>query len=101
LSEKKELWELKQTAKWSHNLREKKMAIKELSFHGEYAIQYLDEVMSVTTYDEIKAACIEAIKEIREKKNMTKNHQQSPPPQQETAVAEFDPTVTKLADLPP
>lgn len=47
---KKEIWELEQTAKWSHSLREKKIAIKELSFHGELAIPYLDEVMSVTTY---------------------------------------------------
>ena len=77
------------------------MAIKELSFHGEDAIQHLDEVLNVTTYDEIKAACIEAIKAIKEKKNTIKNHQQSPSPQQGTAVAEFDPTVTKLADLPP
>jgi len=93
LSEKKELWELKQTAKWSDNLREKKMAVKELSFHGEQAIPYLDEVMNVTTYDEIKAACIEAIKAIKEK-NQTRNQ-----PQQETAI-EFGST-TKLADLPP
>jgi hypothetical protein len=32
---------------------------------------------------------------------MTKNYQQSPSPQHETAATEFDPTVTKLADLPP
>lgn len=89
MSEKKEIWELEQTAKWSHSLREKKIAIKELSFHGELAIPYLDEVMSVTTYDEIKAACIEAIKAIKEKSQ----------PQQETD-AESSPT-TRLADLPP
>lgn len=32
---------------------------------------------------------------------MTKNYQQSPSPQQETARTEFDRIVTKLADLPP
>jgi hypothetical protein len=93
LSEKKEIWELEQTAKWSHSLREKKMAIKEMSLHGELAIPYLDEVMNVTTYDEIKAACIEAIKAIKEK-NQTSNQ-----PEQDTAI-ESGPT-TKLADLPP
>lgn len=93
MSEKKEIWELEQTAKWSHSLREKKMAIKEMSFHGELAIPYLDEVMNVTTYDEIKTACIEAIKAIK------KNNQTGNQPQQETAI-ESEPT-TKLADLPP
>ena len=102
MAEKENLWELTQAAKWSDSLQEKKMAIKELSFHGEHAIQYLDEVKNVTTYDEIKVACLEAIKAIKEKKKTTNNYQQSPPlPQQETAGTEFDPTVTKLADLPP
>jgi hypothetical protein len=68
LAEKENLWELTQAAKWSDSLQEKKMAIKELSFHGEHAIQYLDEVKNVTTYDEIKVACLEAIKAIKEKK---------------------------------
>jgi hypothetical protein len=92
LSEKKEIWELEQTAKWSHSLREKKMAIKELSFHGEQAIPYLDEVMNVTTYDEIKTACIEAIKAIKEKN-------QTGIQQQETATESG--ATTNLADLPP
>jgi hypothetical protein len=93
LSEKKEIWELEQTAKWSHSLRQKKIAIKELSFHGDLAIPYLDEVMNVTTYDEIKAACMEAIKAIKEK-NQARNQ-----PHQETDT-EYGPT-TRLADLPP
>jgi hypothetical protein len=92
LSEKKELWELVQMAKWSHSLREKKIAIKELSFHEELAIPYLDEVMDVTTYDEIKAACIEAIKAVKEK-NQIRNQLQ-----QETDT-ESGPT-SRLADLP-
>lgn len=49
--------------------------------------------MNVTSYDEIKAACIEAIKAIKEK-NQTGNE-----PQQETGT-ESGPT-TRLADLPP
>ena len=93
MSEKKEIWELEQTAKWSHSLREKKIAIKEMSFHGELAIPYLDEVMNVTTYEEIKAACIEAIKAIKEK-NPARNQ-----PEQDTAI-EYGPS-TRLADLPP
>jgi transcriptional accessory protein Tex/SPT6 len=46
LSEKKELWRIKHRAKWSHNLREKKEAIMELSFHGEKAIPYLEEILN-------------------------------------------------------
>lgn len=82
------------------------MAINELSSYGEDAIQYLNEIMTITTYDEIKAACKEAIKTIREKNNKVKNNCQQKPSQeleeQEAAsTTEFDPTVTKLADLPP
>ena len=68
------------------------MAIQELSFHGELAIPYLDEVMNITTYDEIKAACTEAIKAIKEK-------DQAREPQKETDT-NSGPT-TRLADLPP
>ena len=67
MSEKKELWRIKHRAKWSHNMREKKEAIKELSFHGEKAIPYLEEVFNATTYDEVRTACAEAIKAIKSK----------------------------------
>ena len=66
-SETKELWRIKHRAKWSRNLREKKEAIKELSFHGEKAIPYLEEIFNVTTYDEARTACAEAIKAIKGK----------------------------------
>jgi len=42
--------------------KEKKSAITELSILGEIAIPSLKEIMNVTAYEEIKAACIEAIK---------------------------------------
>jgi hypothetical protein len=67
LSEKKELWRIKHRAKWSHNLREKKEAIMELSFHGEKAIPYLEEILNATNYDEVRTACAEAIKAIKSK----------------------------------
>ena len=81
------------------------MAINELSSYGEDAIQYLNEIMTITTYDEIKAACKEAIKTIREKNKVKNNCQQKPSQeleeQEAASTTEFDPTVTKLADLPP
>jgi hypothetical protein len=64
-SEARELWRIKHRAKWSHSIREKKEAIKELSFHGEKAIPYLEEILNVTTYDEVRNACAEAIKAIK------------------------------------
>jgi hypothetical protein len=63
-----DLWELKEKAKWSPDLVEKKNAISGLSRHGEGAISALEEILAVTAYDDIKSACIEAIKSVRESK---------------------------------
>jgi hypothetical protein len=105
LSGENELWELKETAKWSDNIKEKKMAINELSLYEEDAIQYLDEIRNITIYDEIKEACREAIETITEKKKKhikTDQQPSQPPKEHKTATdIEFDPTATKLADLPP
>jgi len=62
MSEPQTLFELMQKAKWSHNLEEQKSAIRELSKYGEEAITQLQEILSVTAYDDIKAACTDAIK---------------------------------------
>jgi len=67
LSDKKIFFELKERAKWSHDSVEKKNAISELSTHGDGALPALEEILSVTAYDEIRAACMEAIKAIRGK----------------------------------
>jgi hypothetical protein len=59
------LFELKENAKWSSDPEEKKTAIKELSNRGEDAISELQEIMSITAYEDIKNACAEAIMSIR------------------------------------
>ncbi|MEM2140453.1 hypothetical protein [Nitrososphaera sp.] len=60
----KSLWELKEAAKWSSNPQEKKEAIKRLSARGAEALPSLEEIMRVTAYDDIKAACIDAIRSV-------------------------------------
>src|SRR5438067_2728625 len=56
--------ELKMTAKWSTDSAEKKGAISELLQYGDEGILAIQEVLSVTVYDDIKQACLEAIKSI-------------------------------------
>lgn len=67
LSTDKTISQLKETAKWSRDQEEKKTAIKELSAHGENGLTAPEEILNVTVYDEIKAACIEAIKAAKDK----------------------------------
>jgi hypothetical protein len=64
------LFELKEKAKWSSDPEEKKAAIKELSTHGDNAISALQEIMSITAYEDIKSACVEAIKSMRDRNNV-------------------------------
>ena len=64
------LFELKEKAKWSSDPEEKKAAIKELSTHGDNAISALQEIMSITAYEDIKSACVEAIKSMRNRNNV-------------------------------
>ncbi|GEM_PF-1921712 len=59
-------WQLKESAKWSLEVDERRRAIKELaSGYGRDAIQAIEEVKDVSAYDEIKRACIEAIKSVK------------------------------------
>ena len=67
--ERTTLFELKEKAKWSSDTEEKKAAIKELSTHGENAISELQEIASITAYEDIKNACAEAIKSMRQASN--------------------------------
>ena len=67
--ERTTLFELKEKAKWSSDPEEKKAAIKELSTHGENAISELQEIASITAYEDIKNACAEAIKSMRQARN--------------------------------
>jgi hypothetical protein len=71
------LFELKEKAKWSSDPEERKAAIKELSTHGENAISELQEIASITAYEDIKNACAEAIKSIRRARNNAKVNETS------------------------
>lgn len=98
MSDAKTLWELKEKAKWSHDTEECKMAVQELSRYGEMALPSLEEVLTVAAYDVVKAACIEAIKAVKEKKQDTvdiKKNEQAVEEKQEKAPE------LSLADLPP
>ncbi len=64
----KTLYELKETAKWSRDPQEMKAAIRELSSsYGEEALEALQEILNVTAYEDVKAACSDVIKAIKEK----------------------------------
>jgi hypothetical protein len=56
--------ELKMTAKWSTDGDEKKGAVSELLQYGNEGILAIQEVLSVTAYDDVKQACVEAISSI-------------------------------------
>jgi hypothetical protein len=71
------LFELKEKAKWSSDPEEKKAAIKELSTHGENAISQLQEIMSITAYEDIKNACAEAIKSVHTRSKVEINETSS------------------------
>jgi hypothetical protein len=73
LSEDEKIRELKYTAKWSLKFEEKKRAIDELTYFAGKAIPALTEIYNVTVYDEVKQACIEAIKKIKEKERQGKS----------------------------
>ncbi len=110
------LFELKEKAKWSHDPDEKKTAINELTIHGINAVPSLEEVLSITAYEDIKRACAEAIKVILAKSkganeiasgsagnqpltadNMAAKSQEEEKQKQENVAA----TEVRLADLPP
>jgi hypothetical protein len=56
-------WQLKESAKWSLDLNDRREAVQELARnYGRDAIQALTEIKDVTAYADIKKACIEAIK---------------------------------------
>lgn len=85
------MWDLKEAAKWSSTPEEKKAAIRTLSTHGKEAVPTLEEIMSITAYDDIRAACMDAIKSAKNTKTV---EGEKPAGRQETAGE-------RLADLPP
>lgn len=118
--EAKSLYQWKERAKWSHDMEERKMAIKELSYLGEQALPSLEEIFNVTVYEDVKAICLDAIKSVREgKKKVTRDEQSSADSsraeaanattsasvkkkeQKEAAEGEASKIGPSLADLPP
>jgi hypothetical protein len=56
-------WELKESAKWSLDVNERKHAIRQLAeSYGPEATQSIAEIRDISAYDDIKKVCIEAIK---------------------------------------
>ena len=62
--------ELKLTAKWSADSNEKKKAVLQLMRYGNEARPAIEEVLGITVYDDVKQACLNAIKSLgREQKD--------------------------------
>ncbi len=63
-------WKLKESAKWSLDMNERRQAIEELAgSYGKEALQAILEIKDVTAYDEIKKACAEAIRSAKNSEN--------------------------------
>jgi len=106
VSDKPTLFELKEKAKWSHNNVEKKEAISELSEYGYDAIPGLKEILNITAYEDIRTACIDAIKSIQGNLNDAKRNNLETTTTEETRdqkkeEAKRGRKELKLADLPP
>jgi hypothetical protein len=56
--------QLKLTAKWSADNNEKKQAISQLINYGDMALPAIQEVLNITVYDDVKQACVEAIRSL-------------------------------------
>lgn len=96
MSEPRQIWQLKETAKWADDPEARKSAIGELTMQGAIAVPSLEEIMNVTTREDIKAACIDAIKAIKEKNDKPIQSQREEVQEELTAKKEMN-----LADLPP
>ena len=63
--EKPTLWELKQAAKWARELEERRRAIEQMArTYQKEAIHALDEVRNTAVHDEIRRACLDAIRKV-------------------------------------
>lgn len=96
--------QLKETAKWSDDPEKKKTAIKELTSRGESALTALQEIMNVTVYDEIKAACIDAIKATKQRDSTTAgvgSSMTASNKKNEDQEKDEEKGRVRLADLPP
>jgi hypothetical protein len=63
------LFELKEKAKWSRDTQERKLAISGMLSHGANALASLEEIFNVSAYEDIRAACLDAIRSITGRSN--------------------------------
>ena len=59
--------ELKLAAKWSIDSSEKKKAISQLLQYGDEARPAFEEILGITAYNDVKQACVEALKSLGRK----------------------------------
>ena len=62
--------ELKLAAKWGMDTAEKKKAISELLQFGNEGVSAIQEILAVTAYDDVKQACLDAIRSIGRKQTV-------------------------------
>lgn len=68
MQESNDVRDLTMEAKWETDLEKQKKSIERLgSFYGMTAIPSLEEIMTVTSREEIRQFCIDAIKGIQDK----------------------------------
>jgi hypothetical protein len=116
MSDSSILYELKETAKWSHNAEERRSAVSQLATKGPSALPQLEEILSITAYEDIKIACAEAIRGIGAAKSedltdagpsdVAKESQPAKPPSKDQKKEDKEgekegETPLRLADLPP
>ncbi len=116
MSDSSILYELKETAKWSHNADERRSAVNQLATKGPSALPQLEEILKITAYDDIKIACLEAIKVVGAfdhdhlagsgPDDATENSQSTKPSPKDQKKEDKEgegqgETYLRLADLPP
>ena len=101
MSDRRGFYELKEKAKWSRDMEEKKMAIRELSSHGEKALPSLEEIRNVTAYEDIRLACIEAIRSIKGEKGSQPPGVATTDIKKKKEIKDETKAEPRLADLPP
>lgn len=73
ISDSERIRELRLTAKWGLDNEEKRRAIFGLLKYGNAGLASIREVLDVTAYNDIKQACIDAIKSVGRKQMKTLN----------------------------
>ena len=77
------------------------MAIRELSSHGEKALPSLEEIRNVTAYEDIRSACMEAIRSIKGEKGSQSPDAAASDIKKKEEIKDETKAGPRLADLPP